>query len=130
MPPSAIVQTVRAQAARHAERVAVVSSDRTLTYADLERLAATTAANIATRARGEVVGILFSNTPDFVGALLGALWAGKTVAVLPSLAPAPVIKFAVAEAKLQTVLTSGELAGRLADAGVTPLCIDQLRFWR
>jgi len=70
MPPSAIVQTVRAQAARHAERVAVVSSDRTLTYADLERLAATTAANLATRTRGEVVGILFSNTPDFVGALL------------------------------------------------------------
>lgn len=128
MPPSAIVQTVRAQAARHAERLAVVSSDRTLTYADLERLAATTAAHIATRTRGKVVGVLFSNTPDFVGALLGALWAGKTVAVLPSVAPAPVIKFAVAEAKLQTVLTSSELAGRLADARVTPLCVDQLPF--
>ena len=55
---------------------------------------------------------------------LGALWAGKIVSVLPTLAPAPLLKLMFAEAKLATVFTSLDLAARLAQAAVPYALID------
>ncbi len=130
MPESAILAAVRAAAARVPERAAIVGSDRgsdqLLTYAELERRAAAAAESIVEQARGDVVGLLLPNTPAFAWSLLGALWAGKTVAVLPTLAPPPLLKLMAAEAGLETVLTSIEAAPCLTEAKVTPLVVDQI----
>jgi len=126
MPESAIVAAVRATAARVPARIALVAGDQTLTYAELEQRAAAAAAHIAEQTRGDIVGLLFANTPAFAWTFLGALWAGKTVAVLPTLAPPPLLKLMAAEAGLASVLTSSELAARLAEAGVTPLVADAI----
>lgn len=123
MSESAIVAAVRAQAARTPERVAVVSGEQALTYAELELAAAAAAAHISAHSRGEVVGLLLPNTPEFLSAFLGALWAGKTVAVLPTIAPPPLVKLMAAEARLETVVTSAELASRLAEVNLSSLTI-------
>ncbi|MGH9804042.1 MAG: class I adenylate-forming enzyme family protein [Candidatus Acidiferrales bacterium] len=124
MPESAIVQAVRAQAARVPDRVAVVAGETTLRYGGLERQASAAAAQIAQKARGDFVGLLLPNTLDVLPAWLGALWAGKTVALLPIIAPPPLLKLMAAEAKLDTVLTNAELAPRLTEIGLEPLLVN------
>ncbi|MEE9236142.1 MAG: AMP-binding protein [Candidatus Acidoferrales bacterium] len=124
VPRSTIVAAVRAAAARVPERAAVVGSDQRLTYGELEGRSAAAAAHIAKHARGDIVGLLLPNTPAFIWALLGALGAGKTVAVLPAPAPPPLLKMMAAEARLETVLTSTELAPRLAETKVNALLIE------
>ncbi|MFQ5778079.1 MAG: class I adenylate-forming enzyme family protein [Terriglobia bacterium] len=121
---SAIVAAVRAAGARRPEGIALVSGGETLTYAELERRAAAAASHVAARAHGDIVGLLLPNTLAFVTNLLGALWAGKTVAVLPTLAPPPLLQVMAAEAGLQTILTSSDLAGRLAETKATPVILD------
>jgi long-chain acyl-CoA synthetase len=124
MAESTIVAAVRAAAARVPERLALLGARQSLTYAELERSAAAVAVRVAERARGDNVGLLVGNQPAFVWSLLGALWAGKTVAVLPTLAPPPLLKLMAVQAGIETVLTSGELAPRLAEAGVGALPLD------
>ncbi|MFQ5723228.1 MAG: class I adenylate-forming enzyme family protein, partial [Terriglobia bacterium] len=126
MAESAIVAAVRTAVVRVPERPAVIGSEQALSFAELERRSAAAAPHIARHARGDIVGLLLPNTPAFVWSLLGALWAGKTVAVLPTLAPPPLLKVMAAEAGLETVLTSSELAARLAEAKGTPLVVDQI----
>jgi long-chain acyl-CoA synthetase len=124
MSRSAIVETVRAQAAQHPQRAGVVSGETTLHYGELERRASVAARQIAEKTRGDFLGLLLPNTPDVVPALLGGLWAGKTVALLPTIAPAPLLKLMAGEAKLATVLTTAELAPRLTEVGLEPLLAD------
>ena len=54
MPVSAIVEVVRAQAARSPERKAVAAGEKTLSYAELERHAAAAAIRITQKARGDI----------------------------------------------------------------------------
>lgn len=124
MPVSAIVEVVRAQGARSPERKAVAAGEKTLSYADLERHAAVAAARIAEKARGDVLGLLLPNAPDTVSTFLGALWAGKAVAMLPTIAPPPLLKLLAAEAKMATVLTNAELAQRVVEVGLEPLVVN------
>ena len=115
-----ILAAVRAAVARRPDAPALVSPRGTLSYSSLERHAAGVAAQLAS-VSGNVVGLLHSNSPGFVAGLLGALWAGRTVAILPWIAPSPLIKFMAAEAGLRSVLAAGELAPRAAEAGLEPL---------
>jgi len=117
MTESTILAAVRAAAARRPEATAVVAPRETLTYAALERRAAAVAAQLAGMA-GDVVGLLHPNSPGFAAGLLGALWAGKTVAVLPWIAPAPLLKVMAAEAGFRALLAAEELAPRGAEAGL------------
>ena len=94
-------------------------------YAELERRMKSAAAHVYGSAPGNSVGILFPNSLHFAPYILGALWAGKTVAVMPTLAPPPLLRFMFAEARLATVFTSEELAPRLAEAGVPHVAVDE-----
>ena len=118
MSSSAIVAAVCETAAKLPQKTALVAADQHVSYAELVRRAQSAAAHIAQLATGESVGILLPNSLDFPPYFLGALWAGKTVAVLPTLAPAPLLKFMAAEARLAMVFTAAELAPKLAEAGV------------
>ncbi|HKO04387.1 MAG TPA: AMP-binding protein [Candidatus Acidoferrales bacterium] len=120
MGESAILGAVRTAAARRPDAPAVVSPRETLAYATLERRAAAVAAQLA-GVTGNIVGLLHPNSPGFVAGLLGARWAGKTVAVLPWIAPAPLLKLMAAEAGFRSVLAAEELAPRAMEAGLEPI---------
>lgn len=116
--PSVIVTTFRSIAGRYPDRTAIISGEQTLSYGELERRAATAAAAIREQVKDDVVALLVPNSPEFATLILGALWAGKSVAVLPTLAPAPVIKMMAMAAGAQTVITSEEFVPRLMEAQV------------
>src|SRR5215469_4158202 len=121
---SKIVAAVRESAERYPDKTALIAGEQQITYAELIRQAQSAGAQIAKQATGANVGILLPNSLDFAPYFLGALWAGKTVAVLPTLAPAPLLKFMFAEAQLAKVFTSSDLARKLAGAGVPHEIID------
>ncbi len=124
MSTSAILAAVLKSAERYADRIALICGEEKVSYSELVRRTQAAAAHIAKSAPGENVGIFLPNSIHFPPHALGALWAGKIVAVLPTLAPAPLLKLMFAEAKLTTVFTSSDLAPRLAEAGVPYLPID------
>jgi long-chain acyl-CoA synthetase len=123
MKESAIVAAVRAAAGRHASHPALITSRESLIYGELERRAARTAAMVSRSAAASMVGLLYPNSAGFVAGLLGALWAGKTVAILPSVAPPPLLKLMAAEAGFDFVLAAEELAPRAVEAGLTAASI-------
>jgi len=118
MPTCAIVSAFRTAAARYPEKVALISGDQTVTYAQLESQAAAAAEEISRRVQGDTVAILMPNSLAFAPAFLGALWAGKTVAVLPTLAPPPILKLMVGSVRAETVITSEEFVPRLMEAAI------------
>lgn len=124
MHTSEIVAAVRDSAAKFPNKAALIAGDQQVSYSELLRRAQSAAAHIAQQAGGDNVGIFLPNSLDFAPHVLGALWAGKTVAVLPTLAPAPLLKLMAAEARLAMLFTSPDLAPKLAEAGVAPAIID------
>jgi len=128
MNSSAIVAAVREVAETFPAKTALIAGQQQISYAELLRRAQAAGAHIAQQAAGENVGILLPNSLDFAPYFLGALWAGKTVAVLPTLAPAPLLKFMFAEAQLTTIFTSADLAANLAEAGIPRAAIDTIYF--
>src|SRR5512146_629931 len=118
MPASAIISAFRSAVSRYPDKAALISGDQTITYRELESQAAAAAKAIAQRVQGETVAILISNSIGFAPVFLGALWAGKTVAVLPTLAPSPIVKLMAASVNTETVITTEEFVPRLMEAGI------------
>ncbi|MDR3765253.1 MAG: AMP-binding protein [Acidobacteriota bacterium] len=100
------------------ERPAVYGPGQVITYSDLERRAASVARRIAGRTAGNTVALLYGNRPEFAALLLGAMWAGKTVAVLPTLAPPPLLKLMCMETGVDLVITSEEFVPGMMAAGI------------
>src|SRR6516165_4651404 len=123
MDTSILVATVQESAERYPERAALIAGEQRLSYSELMRQSQSAALHIAQETAGDNVGIFLPNSLDFTPYFLGGLWAGKTVAVLPTLAPAPLLKFMSAEAGLAAVFTSSDLAPRLAEAGIPHVVI-------
>ncbi len=126
---STIIEAVKAPAERWPKRVALVSGSERVSYAQLlGRVDAVAAAlHSAGDAKSrEIVGLLCSNRPEFAYGVLGALAAGKTVAVLPTLAPPPLLAMMAADAGVRRVLTTQELAPRLTDGQVESLLISRM----
>jgi long-chain acyl-CoA synthetase len=123
MDSSAILAAVRESAAKYSGKAALIAGEHEVSYSELLRQSQSAGAQIAKQSVGESVGIFLPNSLDFAPCFLGALWAGRTVAVLPTLAPAPLLKFMFAEAKLAMVFTSSDLAPKLAEAGVPHVLI-------
>ena len=123
---TSIVAAVRASAGRVPDHTAVIGAEQTLTYRQLEGLAASAAVHISDRAPGDTLGLLLPNHPAFTWAFLGARWAGKAVAVLPTLAPPPLLKLMAAQAGLQAVITTQKLSASLREAGVPALLVEEM----
>lgn len=118
MNQSAIVASFRRAAAEYCERVAVIGPQQSFTYRELERRVAAAASVIGEKVKGPTVALLYPNTPEFVVLHLGALWAGKTIAVLPTLAPPPLLKVMMMEVGAELAITSEEFAPRLIELGI------------
>lgn len=121
---SRIVQMVFEAAQREPNRVAIVAGGEQVTYTELRARSSAVAEHIAKQAQGETVALLCGNAPEFAYALLGALGAGKTVAVLPTLAPAPLLAMMCAEAGTKSALVSAELAAKAKEAGLEEIPIE------
>jgi long-chain acyl-CoA synthetase len=118
MSASAIVSNFRQTASRFPDKAAIICGDLVISYSQLESQAAAAAASIAERVKGDMVAILIPNSPVFAPVLLGALWAGKTIAVLPTLAPPQILKLMVGSVRAETVITTEEFVPRLMEAGL------------
>src|SRR6266702_549727 len=118
MQTSAILERFITAASRYPDRAAVIGTEYSISYSELERRAASVARRIAARAAGQTVALLYGNTPKFAPLFLGALWAGKTVAVLPTLAPPPLLKLMTMETGVDLVITSEEFVPHLLAVGM------------
>jgi long-chain acyl-CoA synthetase len=119
MQTSAILQRFRGIVSRYPDRRAIIGTDNSISYCELERRAASVAHRIADRVPGPSVALLYPNKPEFAALFLGAIWAGKTVAVLPTLAPPPLLKLMTMEAGVELVITSEELAPQMLALGMS-----------
>jgi long-chain acyl-CoA synthetase len=118
MQTSSILERFRAAARKYADRPAIIGTDSTITYSELERRAASVARRIAERVPGPTVALLYSNRPEFAPLLLGAMWAGKTVAVLPTMAPPPLLKLMCMETAVDLVITREEFVPQMVAVGL------------
>ncbi len=118
MQTSAILQRFQAAASRYADRAAIIGTDYSITYRELERRAASVARRIAERVPGPTVALLYSNKPEFAPLFLGAVWAGKTVAVLPTLAPPQLLKLMCMETGVELIITSEDFVPQMVAVGM------------
>jgi long-chain acyl-CoA synthetase len=118
MQTSAILQRFRAAVSRYPDRPAIIGTGYSISYSELERRAASVAHRIAGRVVGPTVALLYSNKPEFAPLFLGAMWAGKTVAVLPTLAPPPLLKLMAMETGVDLVVTGEEFVPHLLTVGM------------
>jgi len=122
---SAIVQDVLAVAKGNPSRAAIVAGELGVTYEQLCARSGAVAAGAAQQS-GETIALLCGNAPEFAYGFLGARWAGKRVAVLPSLAPPPLLAIMCAEAGAQVALASRELLPKAQEAGVAAIEIESM----
>lgn len=106
---------IRASAARHADREAIVFPDARLTYAQLDRKAtdwarALVAAGVGP---GDHIGILLTTCIDFITAFYGITMAGAVAVPINARYQASELGYVVANADLVTVITIGKVADGL-----------------
>jgi long-chain acyl-CoA synthetase len=118
MQTSTILKCFQEAVSRFADRPAIIGTDHSITYSDLERRAASVARRIAERVPGPRVALLYSNKPEFAPLLLGAMWAGKTVAVLPTLAPPQLLKLMCMETGVELIITSEDFVPQMVAVGM------------
>ncbi len=105
----------REQVRRHAARPAVVGADRTLTYAELDRLSDRVARRILTISRAPTarpILLWFDHEPAMVVAILGALKAGTPYIPLDLRYPPGRIAQIVEDSRAELVFTSGNARPR------------------
>ena len=102
-------------------RPALISDGRVLDYAALDRGCARVARLLRARGvgRGDRVGIVLPNVPEFVFAYHGALRLGAIAVPLNTLLRAPEIELRVRAAEAAVLLAPPERHAELRDAGAT-----------
>lgn len=129
--PSGIVQSI-CNAARNAPgQPAMLAGTEVVTYAELVERARAVAEHLEvkevkeTAEEPETIALLCGNEPAFAYGFLGTRWAGKRVAVLPTLAPAPLLGMMCAEAGAKMALASEELLPKAREAGLQAVAIEK-----
>jgi len=133
---SEIVARVLEAAKAAPEGAAIVCGDAQVTYGQLARQTQTIGAffSACAKLQGEsrsgadlqTVALLCGNVPEFACGFLGARWAGKRVAVLPTLAPPALLSMMCAEAGAKFALTSEELLPKAREAGLEAAAIEEI----
>ncbi|MBV9772347.1 MAG: amino acid adenylation domain-containing protein, partial [Gemmatimonadetes bacterium] len=126
LPPAACVHTLfEAQVGRTPDRVALVSGDETLTYAELDARADRLAHRLAARGVGPEsrVGVCLERTAEMVVAVLGVLKAGAAYVPLDPAHPAERLAYVLEDSGAGLVLTGGRTADALP-ADVPRLVLD------
>jgi fatty-acyl-CoA synthase len=103
-------------AARHGDKLALVSNRERLTY----RMLAARSCRYARWAmaqgvgRGDVVALLMTNRPEYVAIWLGIIRAGGTVALLNTNLTGPALAFCIDSVTPKHIVTAGDLMGALS----------------
>ncbi|HSX59394.1 MAG TPA: amino acid adenylation domain-containing protein, partial [Tahibacter sp.] len=115
-----------AQARHDGGRIAVVAGDAQYTYAQLNDAADRIAAHLHARGvrRGDRVGICVGRSLDLPACVLGVLKAGAAYVPFDPDYPVERLRGVLADSGVRLLLTQRSLAGLLADAGATTLCVD------
>ena len=122
---SGIVRAVLDAAERDGARPAIIFGEERVSYSQLCARSAAVAGALRERAAGEeTLALLCGNAPEFAYGVLGARWAGKRVALLPTLAPAPMLAMMCAEVGAKVALVSRELAPKAKEAALTAIEIE------
>ncbi|MCF6526566.1 amino acid adenylation domain-containing protein [Streptomyces sp. JJ36] len=118
---SPVPDQIARQAAETPEATAVVSGDSRLTYAELERRAATAAEGLRAAGVGPEtpVGVCLPRSAELVVALLAVLMAGGAYVPLDPGFPDERLEYLLADTGADCVLTTRALAGRFAAHGGT-----------
>jgi|GEM_PF-1025393 len=118
--PATIHGLVRASAARHRERPAIVADDRSLSYGELVDGAARLGRHLRALGAGpeQPVGVLLERTSDLVVALLGVLEAGAAYLPLDPDYPAERLTLMIEDAGVELVVTQASLVELLAETDV------------
>lgn len=114
------------QVARTPDAVAVICSDASLTYDELNRRANQVAHYLATFGvgRGTLVGVCIERSPAIVVGLLGILKAGAAYLPLDPTYPSERLALMLEEAKPPVVLTQERLVADLPAYGALMVCLD------
>jgi amino acid adenylation domain-containing protein len=115
--PASIPRYLAATAERLPNKIAIVSRERSLTFAELYREALASAECLRSIgiARGDRVGICMEKTVDQVLAILGVLFANAVfVPILPRL-KAPNIQHIIANSGMTAMITDAERIHEVAD---------------
>jgi|AGTN01.1.fsa_nt_gi amino acid adenylation domain/amino acid adenylation domain len=110
---------------RYPERIAVTDGTTALSYAELDRRATALARRLAAHGVGPErrVGICLERSADLITAMLAVVRAGGAYVPLDPAYPSDRLTYIVGDSRMQVVLTSMALAGRLP--GSCPLlCLD------
>lgn len=127
-PLGGVSDLIAGQAARTPDRVAVVGSDASLTYAELDTAANRLAHLLGSHGvrPGARVALCLERTSTLVVAILGALKAGAAYLPLHPDHPPARLAFQLADAGAGVVLTSTALAQRVPASAAEVLCLDEL----
>jgi amino acid adenylation domain-containing protein len=109
--------------------VAVVDSQQTLTYTQLDQQANQLAHLLRSRGvvPGALVGVCLDRTADMPVALAAVLKAGAAYVPLDPTHPADRLSYTLQDAGVACVITLGRFAGQLADARAPLLPLDELQ---
>ncbi|MCG6876612.1 MAG: acyl--CoA ligase [Betaproteobacteria bacterium] len=120
--PANVNALIAASVAAFPEHEAVVSLERRLRYADLDRLAARVAANLAQRGvqRGDRVAIFCRNDLEFVLTTLATLRLGGIVVPLNTREQRDELTYILDQCGAKAVVLDTDLADRLPELGETP----------
>ena len=116
---------------RQRDATALTLGDRSMTYAELDRMADGIAAHLVRHGagRGTIVAICLERSFEMVAAMLATVKCGAAYLPLDACYPAARLAETVADAAPIVVLTSSNLADCFEAARAALLCVDQLELY-
>jgi amino acid adenylation domain-containing protein len=107
-----------AHASARADQPAVVFKDRTLTYAELDRLSSKLCAQLLASGvqRGDRVGFSLTKSPEAIVSIFGILKAGAVYVPIDPGMPAPRARFIVRNCRMRCLITSAVRLEELAES--------------
>jgi amino acid adenylation domain-containing protein len=120
-------QLFEAQVALSPGALAVASSNRRLTYHELNAQAARIARHLeAAGVRGTIVGVCFDRSPELVVSLVAVLKAGAAYAPLDPTYPPARLAEIVADAGMRIVLTQEKWRDRFSGSAAQVVCLETI----
>ncbi|WP_165604923.1 AMP-binding protein, partial [Mycolicibacterium elephantis] len=118
---TSIPELFQAQVASAPDAPAVSGDGKTLTYGELDEVSNRLAHLLVERGvtSGQRVGLLFPRSVEAIVAILGVLKIGAAYVPIDPSVPDARLEFVLGDAEPPVVVTTGDLAGRLAGRGVT-----------
>ncbi|MEW2180815.1 amino acid adenylation domain-containing protein, partial [Streptomyces sp. NPDC005406] len=129
LPGASLPQLFEARAALTPDAVALIHRATSLSYGELNARANQLARLLVGRGVGpeQYVAVALPRSADLVVALLAVLKTGAAYLPVDPEYPADRIAYVLDDARPSLLLTCDELAGRMPDAGVDRLLLDQVR---